>query len=181
MKECAGSADRTQVCLHAKRTRFRSIYHARPSIIILIWLKYYWKGHKTVKSIWATSRENLSSGFATRWDSNRPAQLMRLARVLKFRLDQVYPPMSGVRNDNIHHLHRSSRGNILSRQQTTNMLIRLRECTGWSAPLLLAYGINRFSHDMAQMYPISIHVNPSNWFLYSQFYISFACKLTDNQ
>ena len=36
--------------------------------------------------IWATSRENLSSGFATSKDSNRPAQLMRLARVLKFRL-----------------------------------------------------------------------------------------------
>ena len=37
-------------------------------------------------SIWATSRENLSSGFPTREDSNRPAQLQRLARVLKFRL-----------------------------------------------------------------------------------------------
>ena len=34
--------------------------------------------------IWATSRENLSSGFATRSDSNQPAQLQRLARVLKF-------------------------------------------------------------------------------------------------
>ena len=36
--------------------------------------------------IWALSRENLSLGFATRVDSNRHAQLMRLARVLKFRL-----------------------------------------------------------------------------------------------
>ena len=35
---------------------------------------------------WATSWENLSSGFETSEDSNRPAQLMRLARVLKFRL-----------------------------------------------------------------------------------------------
>ena len=36
--------------------------------------------------IWASSRENPSSGFATRVDSNWPAQLQRLARVLKFRL-----------------------------------------------------------------------------------------------
>ena len=32
----------------------------------------------------ASSQENLSSGFATRSDSNRPAQLQRLARDLKF-------------------------------------------------------------------------------------------------
>ena len=31
---------------------------------------------------WASSRENLSSGFATTCDSNRTAQLLRLARVL---------------------------------------------------------------------------------------------------
>ena len=36
--------------------------------------------------IWAPSRENLFSGFATRYDSTQPAQLHRLARVLKFRL-----------------------------------------------------------------------------------------------
>ena len=30
------------------------------------------------------SRENLSSGFASRYDSNQPAQLQRLARGLKF-------------------------------------------------------------------------------------------------
>ena len=28
---------------------------------------------------------------------------------------------------------------------------RLRRCTGWSAPLLFALGINRFSHDEAQI------------------------------
>ena len=33
--------------------------------------------------IWATSRENLSSGFATSYDSNQPAQLMRLARLAR--------------------------------------------------------------------------------------------------
>ena len=32
------------------------------------------------------------------------------------------------------------------------MLIRLRVCAGWSASLLFAYGINRFSHEVAHMY-----------------------------
>ena len=40
---------------------------------------------------------------------------------------------------------------ILSRQWTTKSLIRLRGCAGWSASLLFAYGINRFSHDKAHM------------------------------
>ena len=43
------------------------------------------------------------------------------------------------------------RGIILSRQQTTKVLIRLCRCAGWPAPLLFVYGINRFSHDMAHM------------------------------
>ena len=34
--------------------------------------------------IWAMSQENLSSGFATRKDSNRPAQPQKLATGLKF-------------------------------------------------------------------------------------------------
>ena len=44
---------------------------------------------------------------------------------------------------------KASRGIILSRWRTTKVLIRLCICTGWSAPLLFAYGINRFSHDVA--------------------------------
>ena len=43
-----------------------------------------------------------------------------------------------------------TRGIILSGQRTTKTLIRLRGCTGWSASLLFAYGINRFSHDVAR-------------------------------
>ena len=39
----------------------------------------------------------------------------------------------------------------LSRKRTTKALIRLRGCAGWSAPLLFAYGINRFCHDGPQM------------------------------
>ena len=34
-------------------------------------------------------------------------------------------------------------------QRTTKTLIRLCRCAGWSASLLFAYGINRFSHDGA--------------------------------
>ena len=43
--------------------------------------------HNQPKEIWiigASSRENLSSGFATRVDSNRPAQPQKLGRDLKF-------------------------------------------------------------------------------------------------
>ena len=36
-------------------------------------------------AIWASSRENLSSGFPTKRVSNQPAQLQRLARKLIFR------------------------------------------------------------------------------------------------
>ena len=53
------------------------------------------------KCLWATSQENLSLGFATRQDSNRHAQLQRLARVL------------------------ANIGIILSRQRITKSLIRL--------------------------------------------------------
>ena len=45
----------------------------------------------------------------------------------------------------------ASIGIILSKQQITKALIRLCERAGWSAPLLFAYDINRFSHDMAHM------------------------------
>ena len=40
---------------------------------------------------------------------------------------------------------------ILSRKQTTTVLIRLRRCAGWSAPFLFAYGFFRFSHDVVQI------------------------------
>ena len=43
-----------------------------------------------------------------------------------------------------------TRGIMLPRQRTTKALIRLRECAGCCAPLLFAYGTNRFSHDVAQ-------------------------------
>ena len=43
-----------------------------------------------------------------------------------------------------------TRGIILSRQRK-KALIRQHGCAGWSAPLLFAYGINRFSPDEAQL------------------------------
>ena len=48
----------------------------------------------------------------------------------------------------------ASRGIIQSSQRTTKALIRLRGCAGRSAPLLFAYGINRFSYNVAQIFPL---------------------------
>ena len=42
-----------------------------------------------IPSIWASSRKNLSSGVATRADSNRPAQLQRLDRGLQFWIQKL--------------------------------------------------------------------------------------------
>ena len=57
----------------------------------------------------------------------------------------------------------ASRGIILSRQWTAKVLIRLRGCAGWSAPLLVAYGINRFSHDMANKSICFLPVHGKMW------------------
>ena len=59
---------------------------------------------------------------------------------------------------------KASRGTILSTQRTTKVLIRLRRCAGWSAPLLFAYGINRFSHDVAHIYVAVVR----NFSMYTQ-------------
>ena len=83
--------------------------------------------------VWAWSRENLSSGFPTRWDSNQPAQQLKLARDLKMWVKKL----------KVYY--------YLSRQQTTKVVIRLHGCTGWSMPLLFAYVKTSFSHDMAHI------------------------------
>ena len=44
-------------------------------------------------------------------------------------------------SQNLETLDKASIHIILSKQRTTKMLIRLRGCAGWSAPLLFAYGI----------------------------------------
>ena len=73
---------------------------------------------------WATTRENVSSGVC----------------------DQVTfkPTCSATETSyNLETLDIASIHIILSKQRTTKVLIRLRECAGWSAPLLFAYGIRR--------------------------------------
>ena len=82
---------------------------------------------------WATSRENLSSGFLVSWDSK---------------------PVCSTKEACCSHeiAYIETRYIILPRQRTTKVLIRLCGYAGWSAPLLFAYGKNRFSHDEAYMY-----------------------------
>ena len=75
--------------------------------------------------------------FVTRLDSNRSAQLQRLASL-------------GI-------LEMKTIGIILSRQWITQMLIRLCRGTDWSASLLFAYGIIRFFH----------YYRDQTWFFYA--------------
>ena len=60
---------------------------------------------------WASSRENLSSGFSTKVDSNRPAQLQKLGRGLKFRVQKL---------EVLYYLGGENKG-----------VIRLCGCAGW--------------------------------------------------
>ena len=55
---------------------------------MLIQVHYCSSLQKTIieNNYWATSQENLSSGFPIRVDLNRPAQPQKLARGLKFRI-----------------------------------------------------------------------------------------------
>ena len=77
-------------------------------------------------------RHEKTSLHDLRPDKTQPAQLQRLVRVF---------------------LDITSIDIILSKQRTATALIRLRECACWSVPLLFAYGINRFSHDVAHFIP----------------------------
>ena len=75
---------------------------------------------------WATSHKNMSSGIFDQvrfdWqDSNQPAQLQKLARILNLDIASIHI--------------------ILSKQWTIKVLIRLQGCADWSVPLLFAYGI----------------------------------------
>ena len=50
-----------------------------------------YKGNETrSKKLSGPQREDLFSGFPTMQDSNQPAQLQKLARMLKFCVEQVY-------------------------------------------------------------------------------------------
>ena len=82
--------------------------------------------------IWTSSRENLSLRYSDQ---------VRLKPACSATETSYY---LGI-------LDSASIGIILSRQRTTKALIRLPGCADWSAPLLFAYEINRFSHDVAQL------------------------------
>ena len=69
--------------------------------------------------IWASSRENLSSGCPTKRVSNQSPQLQRLAREIEI------SPVASLQI-------------ILSKTRIIKALIRLRGCAGWSAPVLFA-------------------------------------------
>ena len=71
------------------------------------WPISFWTSRCIRWNIWALTRQNLSLGFPTKWDSNQPAQLQRLARKLKF-CPLASPDM------------------ILSNKQKTKTLIGLR-------------------------------------------------------
>ena len=57
------------------------------SILSTFWVVDHWSSICIgLYFIWAATQENLSSRFPTKIDSNHPAQLQKLARILKFRL-----------------------------------------------------------------------------------------------
>ena len=63
-----------------------------------------------------------------------------------------------------------SRDIVLSKQQTTKVLVRLRECAGWSAPLLLAYDIRHiFLWPGSIVLLYSIIINLGHHFLFFWF------------
>ena len=64
--------------------------------------------------IWASTRQNLSSGFLKKRGSNQSPKLNRLSSLV------------------------ASLDIILSKKRITKALIRLRGCAGWSAPVLFA-------------------------------------------
>ena len=73
----------------------------------------------TNKIIWATTRQNVSSGVS----DQAKYKLAYAATKASLSLE-----ISAI----------ESRDIILSKQRTTKALIRLRRCAGWSAPLLVA-------------------------------------------
>ena len=93
-----------------------------------------WSVVRCLDSNWATSWENLSSGFATRLDSNQPAQLQIRDRDLTFWLFQVevlyYPG---------------------SRNKGADQTARMRRLI---CVFVVAYDINRLSHDVARIIPL---------------------------
>ena len=72
--------------------------------------------------IWATTRQNVSSGVSDQARHKPACAATEASYSLEFSAIE-------------------SRDIILSKQRTTEALIRLRGCAGWSAPLLFSYDI----------------------------------------
>ena len=86
------------------------------------------------------------------WYPRHLSHVMRKPSLGLCKQVRLKPAYSATQPSKSHEIaNKEIRDIILSRQWTTKALIRLRGCTGWSAPLLFAYGINRFSHDMAHL------------------------------
>ena len=65
-------------------------YFGTPVGMVYLWGILWKRCSEKVSIIWALSGENLSSGCPTKRVSNQSPQLQRLARKLKFHLQQVY-------------------------------------------------------------------------------------------
>ena len=104
----------TTLCQFLKRM---IILSSIEDLTLIVFLHVYMKFMK-----WATSRENLSSGIFNQ---------------VRFKSACSATEAS----ENLETLDIASIHIILSKQRTTKVLIRLRGCAGWSAPLLFAYVI----------------------------------------
>ena len=62
---------------------------ANTEFIFCMFLAIHLQRNYYDKNLWASMQENLSSEFGTRSYPNQPAQLLRLARKLKYHLWQV--------------------------------------------------------------------------------------------
>ena len=83
-------------------------------------------------TLWASARQNLSSGFLTKPDSIQSPQLQRLISSVAI----LYIILPKIR---------------------TKVLISMRGCAGWSAPLLFSNTKDRLSHVEAHYYKAKPH------------------------
>ena len=84
--------------------------------------------------IWTSTKP--SSGFPIKRDSNQSPQLQRLARIFENLLEE-------------------SLDMILFNKRITKVLIRLRGCSGWSAPVLFANPRRQVFSRRGPYYPVS--------------------------
>ena len=90
-------------------------------------------------------------------DSNQPTQLQRLARMLKFCVEQVYQLYFNIW------------------ERTTKPLIRLCGCVGWSAPLMFACSYVRFSLDrLHKLRPSDYEINQAGVIIIFQYFHTLA-------